>query len=198
MWAAIFTALLAYFSYLLYQVSRTADETQRAIQRAFVYPAPVTVVRIFNPTSHRIDSMQFIFGWRNSGVTPTKHMSSHVSWQQGPLPRTFNYPDIWNNGEPHVATLTFICPKGETSMAPVPVPLSIIQQLQYQTYIYFWGWAKYQDVFPRSANHITKFCYELIGFLGNPFSAGPSESVYPRFNNCTANNCADDECENHP
>ena len=78
--------------------------------------------------------------------------------------------------------------------API-TPQDIIDAQNGRKFIYLWGWAKYFDVFPRTPEHITRFCW-LILVAGDPLSFNPAQPNSTTF--ATANhiegNCADEEC----
>ncbi|PNE12175.1 MAG: hypothetical protein CR217_05030 [Beijerinckiaceae bacterium] len=78
--------------------------------------------------------------------------------------------------------------------API-TPQDIIDTQNGTKFIYLWGWTKYFDVFPRTAEHITRFCW-LILTTGNPMTFNPAQPGSLTFHNLhhVEGNCADDEC----
>lgn len=52
---------------------------------------------------------------------------------------------------------------------------------------YIFGIIRYNDVFPKTREHVTKYCFVSKGYLGI--------DKKPFFNNCRHFNCADDECQ---
>jgi hypothetical protein len=167
----------------------------QSIQRAFLFIETPEIVRSLG--SQGVESIVFRFVWKNSGTTPTRHMTTHVSSQYFPagLPREFSFPDWWSlNAEAHINTPVTAGPHGEAGIEAAPIPANEVGALlSRRTRLYFWGWAKYHDIFEGTPEHITKFCMELVGFHGDPLS--PSQSGAAIMNNCPVHNCYDDECE---
>jgi hypothetical protein len=66
-------------------------------------------------------------------------------------------------------------------------------------FIYLWGWVRYFDVFPRTPEHITRFCW-LIVPVGDPLAfvpgAAPNQPGSLSFGSLhhSEGNCADEEC----
>jgi hypothetical protein len=176
----------------------TAGEARDAlekVQRAFIFHSKIEIMR--NLTGTSIDSFIFRFVWENSGVTPTKFMTNHISyeWRPGPLPKGFTFPDKWPEGKPQTASRSAIGPHGESGIDAGPIPAAIIKAVQaHQMRLFFWGWVKYRDIFNATPEHITEICYELTGFYGgDPFALNTIS--YPVIDNCPTHNCFDDECK---
>ena len=55
--------------------------------------------------------------------------------------------------------------------------------------LYMWGVIYYDDIFPESKRHITKFCYQIAA------SKSVNNDIIPNFSFCDHWNCADDECK---
>jgi hypothetical protein len=71
-----------------------------------------------------------------------------------------------------------IPPFGESygGRAPQNTPISVHDILEAQgsrRFIYLWGWVKYYDVFPKTPEHITRFCW-LIQIAGEPTTFIPN------------------------
>ncbi len=54
---------------------------------------------------------------------------------------------------------------------------------------FFYGEIRYNDIFPKTKQHITKYCFGLFGIRGDGSQTGS-----PVFSRCSHWNCTDDEC----
>jgi len=174
--------------------AKTAEDALKTAQRAFVFPGETEVYPI--PKDNQIESILFRFTWENSGTTPTSHMLTHASagyYTQG-LPKNFDFPDVWDEGAPHISTPAAVGPHGKTGVS-AKIPSGFIRALQLnQTRIYFWGWTRYHDIFEGTPEHVTLFCYELKRFIGDPLD--PKSSVgHVELDNCEVHNCYDQDCK---
>jgi hypothetical protein len=176
--------------------AKNANQTTKAalidVQRAFVFLGTVTATAVGN------NQADFYFPMENSGTTPTKDMRMHVNYQsmKDPLPDNFEFPDLWIAGMPKVNRHTMIGPKGNTGQHLGPISNVLVQAaIHRQIHLYFWGWARYRDVFPDTPLHVTKFCAELVP-VGQGEEITPSTTTL-RFSldMCERNNCYDEECK---
>lgn len=134
--------------------------------------------------------------WENTGNTPTKGMAEHVSFsglRSRPLPDNFTFPEIWQKGEPHVPTHISVPAKGFGQGIYVSVPQTLLPSKLGApgAYFYVWGWARYHDMFPGTAGHVSEFCDEFT------ISEVTSTSVFVDTNGmnaCARHNCNDDGC----
>ena len=169
-----------------------------AAERAFVFPLGVTGSWELNPTT-RLYDWRFRPTWRNSGDTPTRQMTMHTECvvRSTPLPAgfDFNYPTM------QTAT-ALVPPDAEIpgGIAPLAPTLAVSAQdladaQNDQKFIYLWGWARYLDVFPGTAQHITRFCW-LLTPLGDPLAFMPDHPNGVTFRpvHHFEGNCTDDEC----
>src|SRR6185437_11604730 len=92
-----------------YGLSREALED---VQRAFVYAEPVMVAMPNENGS--VEKFTLGAKWVNSGETPTKGLTQHVSYAPlaGSLPDKFPFPKLWQQGVQQIDEKTFIAPKG--------------------------------------------------------------------------------------
>jgi hypothetical protein len=101
------------------------------------------------------------------------------------------FPTNYKFPEPEEGTTmrTFVGPKTDTFGSQVPritpgpahnaITPDIITDVQDgRTFIYLWGWIKYHDVFPRTPEHITHFCWNII-VGGNPRTYVPNTPGLP-------------------
>jgi hypothetical protein len=168
-----------------------------AVQRAFVFPSTTSMVRIGNPQTKEVEALRIAQLMENSGTTPTRNMTIHINYKvfPGGAPANYAFPDIWSS-IPHIAVPVMIGPKAAIRTGQFDIPASDAAQIwQGKSILYFWGWARYHDVFPNTPEHIMKFCYDVNGFLGNPLSNNPTEPVEMPTNNCERGNCYDEECK---
>jgi hypothetical protein len=112
------------------------------------------------------------------------------------LPANFKFPDRWDAGVPHVATPAVIPPKGDVGGPKLTLPLSVEESLANGKagHYYMWGWAKYHDVFPKTEEHISEYCWRVLitrvsGVEGKP------EAFLASSENCPTHNCTDEECK---
>jgi hypothetical protein len=175
-------------------VAQLSRDALTKVQRAFIFPTPIVTPQN-NPYGFGI-SIQF----DNSGYTPTRDMTMHVSDRvMNDIPKGFNFPDLWNAGEPHVNTPSYIAPKGRVAIfLPIFVPLDAakasIANRNLPT-LYMWGWVKYRDVFNGTKRHQTLFCYKFLAIPNPPDAKGVSSGVSLADNSCPVHNCYDDECK---
>jgi len=178
------------------KTSRQANQATRDsllyVQRAFIFVTTFDVTRLTSPNTNRLDgSMRFAFAWENGGSTPSRDMTEHISarWFDKPLPKDFAFPD-YPDGPPFKM---FVGPKATSRSTPIIIAAhDIISIHNHMGHLYLWGWARYNDVFPGTKQHITRFCTEITDVIGDP--EGPSVNI--QTSNCKENNCYDDECSN--
>ncbi|TYL94098.1 hypothetical protein FXB40_19935 [Bradyrhizobium rifense] len=179
-----------------------AHDAMIAGERAFVFATGVLAYwEIHKPTGQY--HWRFRPNWENSGDTPTKNMTMHSECLLVPsqiMPGfNFDYP----TNEIGTALLP---PKTKAGGGMVPrfpaaaiTPSDIVEIQNGQKLLYFWGWARYYDVFPGTPQHITRFCWRLL-VTGDPFRYNPnSDPQNVQFSNIHhfEGNCADDECKEH-
>lgn len=174
------------------KITREALET---VQRAFVFPGTPQVTRSIKKTT--VESVILRFSWINSGTTPTRNMTTHISYGQYPngLPPNFDFPDGWSSKDEatHINTPIGLGPHGDAGVELEPFPAQDIKAIQlHKTKVFIWGWARYHDIFKNTPEHVSEVCYELVGFHGDPLV--PSESGGVILNNCATHNCFDSEC----
>ncbi len=175
-----------------------ARDAMVAGERAFVFATGIKPY--WERDAGGLYHWRFRPNWKNSGDTPTKNMTMHSECvlRTAPLPRgfEFNYPtdDIG---------VALIPPNTETLGGQAPryseLPISPQDILDVQAgskFLYFWGWAKYSDVFQNTPEHITRICWQIV-ILGDPAAYDPAVSPQNlTFSNIyhSEGNCADDEC----
>jgi hypothetical protein len=138
--------------------------------------------------------MRVAFMWENGGNTPTKNMITHTSikWFRDPLPNDFTFPDYPEDTQPF---RMFVGPKGTSRTNPIVISAKDMLAIKnHHGHLYFWGWTRYHDTFPKTAEHITRFCSELTDVIGDLLQPG---NVNIQTANCERGNCYDDECKSN-
>ncbi len=128
----------------------------------------------------------------NSGTTPTKHLSIYSNWCFRPndLSADFKFPDMGDGIRSHNA----LGPRDEITTGPYVFSVDDLKAVQNgKTKLFFWGAVQYNDVFPDTGMHDTRFWTRLSGVQGN--LSDPSKGVAFTFTTCNRYNCLDDECE---
>jgi hypothetical protein len=205
---ALATVVIAAFTITLWvATSRQAKLTREALianKRAFVY-----AVNIFGSFSH--DKTTGLYNWRfrpllrNNGDTPTRNMTMFVTCEVRNSEIPIGYPFTHNLQQ--VARGT-IAPRIDLygGLTPPPTaaaitPQDIIDAQSARKFIYLWGWVKYCDVFPKTPEHITRYCWR-VDPIGDPLKFVPNTVGQPptpgtlSFNTMhhTEGNCIDEEC----
>jgi hypothetical protein len=180
------------------EMANIAREAMVSGERAFVFATGINPY--WEVDKSGLYHWRFRPNWKNSGDTPTKHMTMHSECvlRTTPLPIgfEFNYPttDIG---------AALIAPNTESGGGIAPrfpaaaiSPQDILDVQAGLKILYFFGWAKYFDVFPDTPQHITRFCWQIV-ILGDPLAYDPGVSpqnlTFPNVYHHEGN-CADDEC----
>jgi hypothetical protein len=202
LWLVIFTGGLTISTILLWRAGerQTAIARQAMIagERAFVFTTGLAPFWDLDPATN-LYNWRFRPTWKNSGDTPTRLMTMHSECvlRDTPLPSEFdfNYPttDIGTALiPPNTETHGGIAPRGATAITPQ----DILDIQAGRKFLYYWGWARYFDVFPDTPQHITRFAWQVLP-LGDPFAYNPTITpqnlIFPNVI-LSAGNCADDEC----
>jgi hypothetical protein len=120
-----------------------------------------------------------------------------------PLPKGYDFSPV----DANISTGT-IPPKFELQGGIAPVgrfisPQEIFDCQNNRRFIYLWGWIEYNDVFPNTTRHITKYCW-AIHITGDPFGYMPNTPGAPPTTGALhfssshhfEGNCIDEECSN--
>lgn len=157
-WTAIFTAVLSVFTYLLYRVSEQADETAKGQARAFVSLSAFSIGPQIADSQGNWISQEVEVNWTNNGTTPAKGVviQTNVKPFLEDLPDTYDFPLLSQK------TQGAIAPKGIYTVSLL-IPRSALEDSWHgKARIFIWGTALYKDVFPRDADRLTEFCYEIF------------------------------------
>jgi hypothetical protein len=122
-------------------LAQTSKDALISVQRAFVFPSP-SFLPVFKPNTTELSSIEVQPTWSNAGATPTKNMEVHGSevLLQVELPESFNFPDLWDAGLPHVPTPSFVAPKGTFGAHSISVPLAAVEAVaDKKLHLYLYG-----------------------------------------------------------
>lgn len=203
---ALATIVIAAFTVTLWvATSRQASLTREALivdKRAFVFAS------VLNPV-WEIDAATQKYNWRlrptwqNSGDTPTKDLRIFVACEirNSVLPDGFDFRQMTGGDGtgllgPKASNLGGVGPQGKFAAIS---PQDIVDAQQTRKFIYLWGWARYRDAFPKTPEHITRFCWQILT-AGDPFlfepgqPPGQTSSLTFSYVQNRIGNCADDEC----
>ncbi|HSI52102.1 MAG TPA: hypothetical protein VLA61_27870 [Ideonella sp.] len=110
----------------------------------------------------------FGVGWTSGGNTPTRELRTYIDYvvTDGELPADFVFPE-----DASPIARGFLAPKqmfnGPRIPATSPLDVSISEQVRTNAKkLYFFGWAKYFDMFHNTPERITKFCFLVNGGRG--------------------------------
>jgi hypothetical protein len=177
--------------------AEVARDSLNTVQRANISLGQMSGTRNGVSPNPKTISLTAIFPWENAGYTPTRQMTTHVSrgFYKNGLPKNWNFPDLWAEKAPRVFTPVVVSPHGHVNYTISFGYEDIDKVISHKSRLFFWGWARYRDVFDETPVHITRFCVELTGFLGNPLSPNLNAPVSPSFDFCDIDNCQDEECK---
>jgi hypothetical protein len=108
---------------------------------------------------------------------------------------TFSFADQTGTDMNHVESPAVLGPKNYLGLTSDPMTTKYLDEIVAQRgYLYLWGWAKYNDVFEKTPEHITRFCYSLTPIAVNRDERAKLVTLRYRFNNCPQYTCADEDC----
>lgn len=200
---ALATIIIAAFTATLWSATtRQAKLTKEALvadKRAFI-----SFKGIFGYWE-KDEAMQQ-YNWRfratmeNTGETPTVHLTIHTACElrNTQLPADFQFVD----NSPVGTGLLGPKASSQGGIAPMPPAAALTPQDLHDVqlgrkFLYLWGWARYNDVFPGTERHLTRFAWAVM-VAGDPFNYDPQTPAANTlgFSNLylPTGNCADDEC----
>jgi hypothetical protein len=192
-------ATLTYVTVALFQWSamREANKMNRealtSIQRAFVVYEGLSPFGFLDVRNKYTPTVQINPIWTNTGKTPTKNLRIYVS-----APKEIIVPykvsDLDFRKEADVTyTQLLIAPGLTIHGGGRRLSLDNLHAIRDgKKQMYIWGCAWYDDVFPKTAHHITEFCDVIDGAYFDPKDDKKPTAVSTDF--CPVHNCADDEC----
>ena len=179
---------------------KSAEIAERALiagQRAFVSAPLISYVPTVDVQTGQIIGWNFVPTWSNTGDTPTRNFTNHVNLLsfEGSIPKDWDFPDFWSSKsspEERSAVLMGIAPNISISGQSVGISVErIAQVIKGERSLYMWGWAKYNDVFPGTHQHITRFALHVV--VGG--DALNKDHVSFNFRFLPKYGCSDEECD---
>ena len=166
------TVVIALFTAEVWCIAEQQASDARAVQRAFVFLDKFEVARQLNSAGEVVG---FIFSstWKNSGVTPTKNLIMHFNSGYPP-----DKADDLSDKAPCDPIHLVLGPQATASGLPLYVPVEVVAtaiSAPPTGFTRFWGWASYWDVFGKK--HISKYCYAVVGALGDIRSRAQPPSI---------------------
>ena len=185
------------FTYFLWNVAKSTDETAQISQRAFLSFAGVQAgEKQIDPTGHKWVNQQVMVMWSNSGTTPAKEAIARVSWGpwNGEMPSGFGFPD--NTDVPPRPGVV-----GPKATYGVPLVLGIDSFREVRdgkSHLFLWGWTTYRDIFPKDPKRLTEFCVEITNVTSTKVDmSDPAGDISWQSIECREHNCYDDDCTDY-
>jgi hypothetical protein len=195
MWTAIFTAVLTFFTWLLFQVNRQATNASIASQRAFISFLGVGgIEKISQGDPPSIVGYSVHLPMINSGNTATRISDFEISMAliDGAPGDGLEFESL-----PHSRRQKFVFgPKQAFDSIPVFVPLDSLSQVeQGKKHLILWGWNIYRDIFEKTPTHLSEFCIEIINPRWSASNrSNPSTELKIDNPPCPTHNCYDEDC----
>jgi hypothetical protein len=186
---------------LWYATDRLVEGAERVAERQLrAYVSVKTfgkAAMVDTPTNKNIHAWEFSLIWQNTGATPTRDMLTHISIYYEPvdLPAGFRFPDTWIIGRKQIYAPTSLGPSGTSIDGVVQFSVAQLQAVRSgKMALYMYGWADYNDVFPKTPRHRTEFCARVL-LPGDPSLEGDGNIT---FDVHEKHNGADEECMRKP
>jgi hypothetical protein len=207
---ALATVFLAWITWELAGVTGNQAKTTKDMheaRRAYVFAVGIFSEWVPVSTGDRKRPVEYHWRvrptWKNTGETPTRNLRVYTDWDFAIPPAFPNF----NFDRVTLAPGVGLIPP-DTTMQGGPVPRhpqalspSEIKEIQLgKRSLFVWGWAKYNDIFEGTPEHVTKFCFQIL-IVGDPIQYKPGTmppnpgSLAFTYVMHSAGNCADDECK---
>lgn len=193
--ATVFLAIFAWMAWReAVQGTHIARQQLVAGDAAFVFIDGIDFVP--DESSGKVTGWYVIPKWRNSGNTATKNLITWVNFGVLTMVPGFTKYDFATNGDttriffdlgPHTNI-----PIAYFKIAPAAFDAGVKPPLP-NSGLAIWGHATYSDTFPNTQPHITRFCFQVVGWRGSPTDV--KSDFTPILSLCREGNCADDECK---
>jgi hypothetical protein len=202
-WTAIFTCVLAVFSWLLLEANIDANKTSTATQRAFVTYVTMYLEPVINggviPTGPHpsVTNYRLHLPMINSGTTPTKYSTYEMAVavqdfapSEGTdfdaLQQAQRYPFVFG-------------PKQTYDGLGDAISVSDIEALRdNKKHAFFWGWIVYRDIFERTPIHLSEFCFNVTNpRWSKPNHTDPTAQMLVTTLPCQTHNCYDEDCKDY-
>jgi hypothetical protein len=174
---AIATIVIAAFTVILVSVSRKqyslTRETLVADKRAYVFAIGISPKweKAENGYNWRIQA-----NWKNTGDTSTRNLRlyAHCDIRNSAIPDNYLFENAVSEGGRGLLAPTQEASGGSAPYRPAAAisPQDIVDVQCGRKFIFLWGWAKYNDVFPGTTEHVTHFCWSITA-IGDPLIYDP-------------------------
>ncbi|SRR5260370_476586 len=200
-WTAIFTGVLTFFTYKLYDVSKATNDTARATQRAFVNFAGLGAgVTMSSPDRKVKTHQEVLLNWSNTGATPARNAVTNGNGDVWPsvLPQGFDFPDLPTSSKQPISLGA-----KETNGIRAIIPINDFRTTwEGKSHLYLWGWIVYDDVFPGDPPRLTEFCTEMVQITipQNKTATDFTDPTMPmgwNLSRCKEHNCYDTDCKDY-
>ncbi len=194
------TIAIAIFTIALTRVSnRQAQIIENTLivgNGAFVFVPEIVWNWVTAPDDLLGDIVSYRFSpvWQNSGNTQTQNMRTMVSYElrDDPLPLNFDFTATPTPPQPVLVGPKSLIRGGYPRDFTVAEMEAVASRKKF---LYLWGWIRYEDIFPGTASHVTRYCIQVEAggdLHSRPVAGKPgpfiSFKVYP------GGNCSDNEC----
>jgi hypothetical protein len=151
-----FTGLLFVATLILAYIARRQVKDSRAVQRAHVF---VLAPRgEFQKHNGMIIGLRVWVIWKNSGTTPATEVNGVLGVTWVPTIEQFEFGRV-DEGVPQPFVLG---PGAESTSAPLDIGGGhIMANIERRGLQFFWGIARYRDIFPGSPEHVFEFCFRV-------------------------------------
>jgi hypothetical protein len=180
----------------LNQSSANTRDVMIDSQRAYVVFRGLTLSGASDPSDPNRPSFQVNPVWANDGNTPTRDMTIYTN----PI-RPILHP-VMEIAMPHTPDISpgLLAPRATGMGASSFISANQLAAIRDgQLKMYIWGWVKYNDVFPNTPQHQTRFCLIVNTFQGDPNVPGEAAVGGPPCGQAGDHyECTDQECGPQP
>jgi len=165
---AFATAAIAAFTIVLSRIGREQARDNRITEQAYVFPLEPKSQFLMRE-DQTIWGLRLFVPWKNSGGTPAVPVNSLVgaTWVQNEADFEFGAVVQQGQHQPFVLGPNAEIPSGIIDILSPQLNDLFMHRQGHQ---FFWGWARYRDVFANSPWHVVEFCFRVTieGELGPP------------------------------
>jgi len=195
-WTAIFTCVLAVFSYLLLKVSDSANKLSIEIEAASVSSIGPGVIKIANPDGKTLKGYNIVFTWVNSGNSPTRtaELQSNIYMGTDSPGKGLDFNQLPQN---RIVTAV-IAPKSGIQTGPGFISVQDLEDVQQaKKHMFFWGWAVYRDRFSTTPR-LSEYCFNVEGAIWTKANHTDFAGETTVLNTpCSVHFCFNEECEDY-
>jgi hypothetical protein len=192
-WTAVFTCVLAVFSYLLWQANTQANETSIATQRAFItFSGPYLEKLVENNvlTGYRIHIPML-----DGGTTAAKVEFEESAAVQDAIPGDqTNFDALTQSERSHYV----FGPKQTYDPQGAVLTVSDFEAIEKGKHTFVWGWAVYRDTFPGTETHLSEYCLAFSNpKWSKPNHSDPTVDILVTNLPCQAHYCYEHDCKDY-